>query len=144
MTTVKSEKRAINASARRVYEKLSDLDNLKALLDRVPVDNIPEDKRAMMENLKITSDSISIPAGPVGEIKLRIADKMPYSLISLQGEGAPVPLNMQLEIESTGEETSEVQITVNLDIPVMLKPMVSGPLKKIADQFVNVMASIPF
>lgn len=144
MTTIKSEKAIVSAPAERVFDKLSNLDNLKPLLEMVPADRIPADKREMFDNLKITRDTISIPAGPVGEIKLRITDRLPYSLIQLSGEGSPVPMGMQLEIESRGEDSCEVQVAINLEIPAMLKPMVSGPLKKIADQFVNVLAAVPF
>lgn len=144
MTTIKSEKTRINAPAEKVYERLSNLENLKPLLERVPKDQIPEDKRAMFENLEITADTISIPAGPVGNIVMRITDRLPYSLISLSGEGSPVPMGMQLEIESLGPEESEVQVAINLEIPAMLKPMVAGPLKKIVDQFGQVLGAIPF
>ena len=144
MTTVKSEKKIINASAEKVFNKLSNLDNLKPLLESIPRDRIPEDKMEMFDNLKVTSDSITIPAGPVGQITLRVTDRLPYSLIQLTGEGSPVPLGMQLEIEAMGPEECEVQVAVNIEIPAMLKPMVAGPLKKIADQFVQVMAAIPF
>lgn len=144
MTTIKSEKTRINASAEKVYDKLSNLENLKPLLEKVPKDQIPADKREMFENLKVTADTISIPAGPVGSITLRVTDRMPYSLIQLSGEGSPVPMNMQLEIDSKGADECEVQVAINLEIPAMLKPMVSGPLKKIADQFANVLGSVPF
>ena len=144
MTTIKSEKAKIGAPAEKVFEKLSNLDNLKPLLARIPAEGIPEDKREMFENVKVTADTISIPAGPVGEITLRITDRLPFSLIQLTGEGTPVPMNLQLEIESLGENESEVQVAFNLEIPLMLKPMVSGPLKKVADQFVQVMGAIPF
>lgn len=144
MTNIKSEKTAINASAEKVYDKLSNLENLKPLLEGVPREMIPEDKRDMFDNLKVTRDTLSIPAGPVGNILLRVTDRMPYSLISLSGEGSPVPLNMQLEIESTGADTCEVEVGINLEIPAMLRPMVSGPLKRIADQFSQVLGAIPF
>lgn len=144
MTTIKSDKAKINAPAERVYDKLSDLSNLQAVLDQVPADSIPADKRQMFENVKITADTIAIPAGPVGEIKMRVTDRMPYSLIQLTGEGTPVPMNLQLEIEPDGAEACTVQVAFHLEIPAMLKPMVHGPLKKVADQFVQVMGSIPF
>lgn len=144
MTSIKSEKAIIPASAEQVFDKLSNLDNLKPLLEKLPVDQIPADKREMFDNLHITSDTISIPAGPVGEIKLRMTDRLPYSLIQLTGEGTPVPMNMQLNIDSKSPESCEVQVVINLEIPIMLKPMVSGPLKKVADQFVNVMGALPF
>ena len=144
MTTVKSEKKIIAAPAEKVFDKLSNLDNLKPLLERIPRDNIPQDKLEMFDNLKVTADTITIPAGPVGAITLRVTDRLPYSLIRLDGEGTPVPLNMQLEIESRGENECEVQIAIHIDIPVMLKPMISGPLKKIVDQFSQVLGAIPF
>lgn len=144
MTTVKSEKKIIAAPAEKVFDKLSNLDNLKPLLERIPRDNIPQDKLEMFENLKVTADTITIPAGPVGAITLRVTDRLPYSLIRLDGEGTPVPLNMQLEIGSRGENECEVQIAIHIDIPVMLKPMISGPLKKIVDQFSQVLGAIPF
>ena len=144
MTTIKSDKAIVSATPEKVFEKLSNLSNLKPLLEQVPKDQIPEDKREMFDNLKITEDSISIPAGPVGEITLRISYKLPNSLIRLAGEGSPVPMDMQLEIEPSGADQSEVQVAINLEIPAMLKPMVSGPLKKIANQFVNVLGAIKF
>ena len=127
-----------------MFDKLSNLENLKPLLERVPREQIPEDKREMFDNLSVTSDSISIPAGPVGNIVLRVTDRLPYSLISLQGEGTPIPLGMTLEIESKGAEQCEVQVSVNIEIPAMLKPMVSGPLRRIVDQFSQVIGAIPF
>lgn len=144
MTSIKSDKAIVNGTPEQVFEKLSNLDNLKPLLEKVPKDQIPEDKREMFDNLQITSDSISIPGGPVGNITLRISDRLPYSLIRLSGEGSPVPMDMQLEIEPEGADHSEVQVAINLEIPAMLKPMVSGPLKKIANQFVNVLGAIKF
>lgn len=144
MTTIKSEKTRISAPAERVYEKLSNLENLKPMLENVPRDKVPEDKREMFDNLKVTSDTISIPAGPVGEIVLRLTDKLPYSLIRLTGEGTPVPMSMSMEMEAQGTDACEVQVAISLDIPIMLKPMVSGPLKKVVDQFAQVLGAIPF
>ena len=144
MTTIKSEKTPIAASSEKVFDKLSNLDNLKPLLERVPADQIPDDKRDLFENLKITSDSIKIPAGPAGEITLMITDLMPYSLIGLTGEGSPIPLSMQMEIESTGSDSCVVQVGISIEVPLMLKPMISGPLRKIVDQFAQVLKAIPF
>ena len=144
MTTIKSEKTKIAASAEKVFDKLSNLDNLKPLLEGIPMEGIPADKREMLDKVKVTSETISIPAGPVGEITLRMTDRLPYSLIQLTGEGTPVPMNVQLAIDAQGPDACEVQVAFNLEIPIMLKPMVAGPLKKVADQFVQVMGNIPF
>ena len=144
MTTIKSEKAIVKASADKVYDKLSNLDNLRPLLEQIPADQIPADKRDMFEKVRITADTITIPAGPVGEITLRITDRLPHSLIQLSGEGTPVPMNVRLEIEPKDADTCQVQVAFNLEIPLMIKPMVQGPLKKVADQFVQVLGAVPF
>lgn len=144
MTTIKSDKTILDAPAQVVFEKLSNLENLKNLLEKVPVDKVPEDKRAMFENLKITSDSIEIPGGPAGAITLKVRDKLAPSLIRLEGEGTPIPLSMQLEIEPKTEKSCEVQVSLSMQIPAMLKPMISGPVKKIVEQFAQMLRAIPF
>lgn len=144
MTTIKSDKTLINAPAEVVYSKLSNLENLKDLLEKVPTDKVPEDKREMLENLKITSDSIEIPGGPAGVITLKVKDKLEPSLIRMEGEGTPIPLSMQLEIEPKTSESCEVQVSLSLEIPAMLKPMISGPVKKIVEQFAQMLKAIPF
>lgn len=144
MTTYKSDKTHIQAPAATVYAKLSDLENLRSFIDKVPVDKVPEDKREMLNQLQITSDSICLPAGPVGSIELKVTRKEPDSLIRLDGVGTPVPLALEVHIAPDGEQASQVQIMLNIDIPPMLRPMIGGTLQKMVDQFAMVMASIPF
>lgn len=144
MATYKSSKETIAAPAERVYEKLSDLENLRNVIENIPEDRIPADKRGMMEQIKITSDSISLPAGPVGEIRLKTSRLEPYSRIELSGIGTPVPLSLGVHIDSKGDTESEVQVLLDIDIPMMLKPMVGGTLQKMVDQFATVMTAIKF
>ena len=144
MATFKSDKSIVNAPAETVYDKLSNLENLKQLLEKIPADKVPADKREMFENLQITEDTIDIPGGPTGAIRLRVADRLAPSLIRLAGEGTPIPLSMQLEIEPKGAEQSEVQVSLSMEIPAMLKPMISGPVKKIVEQFAQMIQAIPF
>lgn len=144
MTTIKSDKTLLNAPAEVVYEKLSNLENLKTLLEKVPTDKVPEDKREMFEKLNITADTIEIPGGPAGNVKLRVKDRMAPTLIRLEGEGTPLPLSMQLEIEPKTADSCEVQVSLSLEIPAMLKPMISGPVKKIVEQFAQMLKAIPF
>ena len=72
MSTYKSEKVELSASAESVYAKLSNLENLRSLLANVPAESVPDDKREMFDSIQITSDSISVPAGPVGDLTFRV------------------------------------------------------------------------
>lgn len=144
MATFKSDITLVQGSAQTVFSKFSNLENLKSLLERIPADQIPDDKREMFDNLEITSDSLTIPAGPVGVLTLRLTEKVEPTLIRLEGENTPVPVSLMLHIMPEGESNCNVQVEIDLAIPAMLKPMVSGPVKKIVDQFAQVMQAIPF
>lgn len=144
MATYKSPEVRLKASAEAVFNKLSNLENLHSLLEKVPADKIPEDKRAMFESIQITPDSITLPGGPVGAVTLRLAEKTSPSLISLKGEGTPVPLALSMHIAPDGDSASKAQVAIDIDIPAMLKPMIGGHLQKMADQFGSVLQAIPF
>lgn len=144
MATYKSETKRVEASAQQVYSKLSDLGSLKTVLDNIPEDKIPADKRQMMEQIRITSDSIALPAGPVGEIRLQVSRLEPFSRIELSGVGTPVPLTLGVRISDLGEDCAEVKVVLDIEIPMMLKPMVGGTLQKMVDEFASVMTAVKY
>lgn len=132
----------INAPAQVVFDRLSNLNNLKELMARVPEDKIPADQRDMFNAVKVDSDSITFPAGPVGEITLRMAEKVEPKLIKLVGVGTPVNLSLSLDIDSVDETHSTGRVNVDIAIPAMLKPMISGPLNKLVTQFAQLLPAV--
>lgn len=143
MAVYKSDKVTIEAPAATVYDKLSNLENLKGMLSKVPAERIPEDKRQMFENIRITPDTIEVP-GPMGNMVFRVVEREAPHLIRLQGEGLPIQLGLALHVSPQTAESSQAQVEIDLDLPMMLKPMIGGQIQKIADQFGDVLAAIPF
>ena len=133
----------LNASADKVFDKLTNLENLKVLLEKVPADRIPDDKRQMFENLEITPDTISVP-GPMGKLTFRVTERKAPNLVRLVGEGIPMAMELVLHVKPLTDESSQAKVDLDIDIPMMLKPMIGGQIQKIADQFGNVLGSIPF
>lgn len=144
MTSYSSPEVTLPASAEQVFDRLSNLQNLQGLLDKVPADKIPEDKRQMFENIIITPDSIQIPGGPMGNLTFKVSEKLKPSLISLNGEGVPVKMSVDLHISPLSESSSQSKVVFNIDIPALLKPMIGGQIQKIANQFGDVLGAIPF
>lgn len=144
MATYKSDEVTLKASAQSVFDRLGNFESLKTLLEQVPEDQIPADKKEMFDSIKLTNDSIELPGGPVGSIRLRVVEKVAPSRITLKGEGTPVPLSLQLDINPVDADTCRAQAKVDLDIPAMLRPMISGPMQKMTEQFAQVLRSIPF
>lgn len=144
MATYKSDEVTLKADAQSVFNRLSDFESLKELLGKIPEDQIPADKKEMFDSIKLTNDSIELPGGPVGAIKLRVVEKTAPSRIKLKGEGTPVPLSLQLDLQPIDDSACRAQAKVDLEIPTMLRPMISGPMQKMTEQFANVLRSIPF
>ena len=144
MATYKSDEVPLKASAQSVFDRLSDFESLKGLLSNVPADQIPADKREMFDSIKLTKDSIELPGGPVGSIRLKVVEKTAPTCIRLKGEGTPVPLSLQLDIHPVDDASCRAMAKVDLEIPAMLRPMISGPMQKMTEQFASELRSIPF
>ena len=144
MAEYSSEKILLKAPAQVVFDKLSNLENLQGMLNKVPADRVPEDKRQMFENIRITSDTIEVPGGPMGNLIFRVTDREAPSLIRLRGEGIPIEMALVLHITPVSTESCEAQVDIDINLPAMLKPMVGGQIQKIANQFGEVLGAIPF
>lgn len=144
MPIYKSTGRLISSSAESVYSKLSNLEGLKDILSKIPESAVPADKRELLEGVKVTSDSISFLAGPVGEITMQVTERIEPSLIRLQGVGTPVPLTMSLELAAIGEASCEASVAIDIAIPKMMAPMIGGTIQKMADQFADVLQRLNY
>ena len=144
MAIYKSGEVTLQASAEDVFNKLSNLENLSSLIASIPEDKIPADQKKALESLTITEDSISFPGGPVGSLTLKMTERKAPNLIKLEGVGSPVPLSMTMHISPEGAFSSKGQVDIDIQIPALLKPMVGGQIQKIADQFGDMLKSIPF
>ena len=132
MATYKSATVGLAYPADNVFGKLSNLEGLGTMLRDVPADQV-----------RVTPDTISFPAGPAGEITLRLAETVSPSLIRLEGYGTPVPMSLALHVTPLTPESCESFVQIDIQIPAMLKPMVSGPLQKMADQFAQMLRQVP-
>lgn len=144
MAKYKSEEVPLKASAQNVFDRLSNFESLRDLLGQIPADQIPADKKEMFDNIHLTSDSIELPGGPVGNIRLKVVERTAPKCIKLKGEGTPVPLSLQLDIIPVDEMSCRAAAQVDIDVPAMLRPMIAGPMQKMTEQFAQVLRSIPF
>lgn len=143
MATYQSGEVTLHKSAEQTFAQISDMEKLRDVIADVPADAISEEQRKQLEQVRVTADTISFPGGPVGEVTLRIVEKTAPTLIRLEGMGTPVPLNLTMRITPVSDTECRAQVTIDIQIPAMLKPMVNGPLQKMADQFGQMLRNLP-
>lgn len=143
MATYKSETVDLAYPAETVFGRLSNLEGLGDMLRNVPAGQVPADQQAMLDQVRITPDTISFPAGPAGDITLRVAELRAPSMIRMEGCGTPVPISLAMHIAPLTPDTCAAHVQIDIQIPAMLKPMVNGPLQKMADQFATMLRRMP-
>ena len=136
MTKFESSVKQIPYPVEDVYRNISDLNNLERVRDR-----IPEDK---LNSFSFDSDSVSVNVAPVGDLKLRIIDREENKCIKFETVQSPLPFNLWIQVLPVSATESKMKVTVQADIPFMLKGMVAGPLQDGVEKIADALSKIPF
>ena len=148
-TTFESSIKQIPHKQESVYRALSDLNNLQRLKDKFEQvkDQIPEDKKKEMEKLKdlrFDSDSITINAPMVGDLKMRIIDRDFPKTIKFETENSPIPFNFWIQLLPTGEFSCKMKLTIKAELNMFIKGMVKKPLQEGIEKIADALAMIPY
>lgn len=136
MAKYSSKPQTIGRPAEDVYAHLSDFSNYQEKLDMIP----PE-VRAKVGDVSFDKDSITIEAAPVGAITLNVVERVAPRLVALQASQSPVPLKLLIELRPKDADATEVVTSVDVDIPLFMRPMVGGKMQEAADKFGELIGS---
>ncbi len=136
MSKYSSKPTVVNRPAEELYSKFADFTALQAALD-----GLDAEQRAKVGDVSFTPDSICINTPQVGQIELKAVERTP-ELIKLQAMNSPVPMNLLVEFKPQSESSTEVTGTIDVELPMMLRPLIGPTLQKAADQFGGLFASL--
>ena len=136
MTKFESSVKQVPYPVEDVYRNISDLSNLERVRDR-----IPEDK---LKSFSFDKDSVSVNVAPVGDLKLRIIEREEGKCVKFEGVQTPLPFNLWIQVLPVTATESKMKITVQADIPFMLKGMVAGPLQDGVEKIADALSQIPY
>lgn len=136
MATYTSKPATINLSFDDLTDRLSDFSNLQRKLDE-----LPEEQRASLGDVRFTKDSIEIMTPQVGKISLDATERTPGRLV-LKASSSPVPMELSLNYEPAGSEATTASARIDVDLPVMLKALVGPAIQKAVDQMGGMFTSL--
>ena len=136
MTKFESAVKVIPASQNAVYEKLSDLNNLDKVKDRLPQDKV--------KNLSFDKANLSIEVPPVGKIVLQIVEKEPCKCIKFATTSSPLPFNLWIQIVPVTETECKMKLTIGMELNPFMKTMVQKPLQEGLEKMVDMLAMIQY
>lgn len=118
----------VSRPASELFAIFSDLTNFTK--------GLPQDQ---IEKAKVVVTSESIRGKIQGlELGLKIADKIPFSIISYESFGpSPVPFKIFVRIEDAGALESHFNIELEATLNGMLKMMLAGKLQEAVDQLTD-------
>ena len=136
MTKFESSVRQIDAPQQKIYDTLSNLENLEKIRDRIPEDKI--------DDICFDNDSISVRVNTVGMVKFKIIEREEPKTIKFEAEGSPVPVNFWIQILPVEETTAKMKLTIKADIPFFMKGMVQKPLEQGIEKIADILQMIKY
>ena len=126
MTRIESNIAEINNSPEKVYNFLSDLNNLEKLM--------PE----QVINWKSTEDTCSFTIKGMTDLSMKISEKTPFSKVEIvPGEKAPFNFSLIINLQNPKENLTIAQIIFDAELNAMMEMLARKPLQN----FVNMLAA---
>ncbi|MBO4984321.1 MAG: SRPBCC family protein [Bacteroides sp.] len=136
MTKFESEVKVIPFPQEVVYEKLSDLNNLEKVKDRLPEDKV--------KNLTFSTDSMSVEVPPVGNITLQVVEKEPCKCIKFGTTTSPLPFNLWIQLLPVSDAQCKMKLTIGMELNPFMKAMVQKPLQEGIQKMADMLAMIQY
>ena len=129
---IQSKKAIVSKAPYELYMVFADMRNF--------VNFLPEEKKQ-----GVTADYDSIQAEVQGfNIGLKVVERVPYSRIVFQDDGAPFAFELVLFFNPAPENPykTEFQIILEAELNFMMKTLLGGKLKNGLDKIVDAMAAM--
>ena len=141
MKRIESNVKQIPYSQESVYAKVSDLSNLRELIDRIPED---QKHNINLENLECTTDKVSTTVSPIGKVELAIVSREPFKCVKMETTQSPVKLTLWIQIVSTGDSNCKIKLTADADLNIFMAKMVEKPLTEAINKLADTLAMIHY
>lgn len=128
-------------SQERVYNKLSDLNNLEGVRERL--DMVKDKLDGKLEDMSFDRDSITLKVQGIS-LTLRIIEREPLKCIKFEGDKSPIPLNLWIQILPVTQEEAKMKVTIRAEVNVFMKAMVSKPLQEGVEKLADMLAMLPY
>ena len=129
-TKFKSEKVTTNLNYKDLFEKFTNLNNLK--------DYLPKE----VEEFESSVDNCSFKIEQLPKMSLQITEKHAYEKIKFESNESQIPFHMFCYIEKNGNNTTDVVIEIDMELNFMMKMLVQKPINIFLEKFTQIIKNI--
>ncbi len=141
MAQFESTVKHVPYSQEPVYNKLSDLNNLESVRERL--DMLKEKLDGKLEDMAFDRDSLTLKVQGI-TLTLRIIEREPMKCIKFEGDKSPIPLNLWIQILPVTDNEAKMKVTIRAEVNMFMKAMVSKPLQEGVEKLADMLAMIPY
>ena len=153
MAKYQSEVKIINASQYQVWNRISDLSQFQTMKD-----NMTDEQKAMIKgklaeqgggkftlsDFSFTRDTALFKVNGM-QIGIGIVDREePMKCVKYAADQSPVEITLWIQLLPNAPYETRCRVTIDVDIPFYLKPMVGKKLDGVADQLADMLTRIPY
>lgn len=136
MSKFESSIRQIPYPQQRVYDMLSNLENIERVRDRLPQDKV--------KGLTFDHDTLAVEVPPVGSIRLHIVERDEPKCIKFETEQSPVPFNFWIQVLPVTDDSSKMKLTIKAELNPFIKGMVQKPLQEGIEKIADALQAIHY
>lgn len=133
MTKIESDVITIDQSQEKIFLFLSDFNNFQKLMP------------SQVTDWKSTKDTCSFNISGMAKVDLKIESTIPNSkvhMVSVEGGKLPFAFTLDAVLNVVNENSCIGQLIFEGDIPIFIRPMVTGPLEKFFNALAHKMKDI--
>ena len=153
MAKYQSEVKIINASQYQVWNRISDLSQFQTMKD-----NMSDEQKAMIKaklaeqgggkftlsDFSFTRDTALFKVNGM-QIGIGIIDREePMKCVKYAADQSPVEITLWIQLLPNAPYETRCRVTIDIDIPFYLKPMIGKKLDGVADQLADMLTRIPY
>jgi hypothetical protein len=126
ISTFESRTGKLDCTTSDVYNFVTDIRNFERF--------IPRDK---ISNVKVSQNSFSFQASPLGLVNISITEKIMYSKVVYSGNTMQISdFSLVILIDEAENNYSEVKILLKAELNTFLKMLASEPIKKFLETLI--------
>lgn len=142
----------VNELQESVYNRYADLSALQVMKDNMPAEmkaqiraKIEEQGQGKVQvsNFQFDTDTARFKVNGM-DVCIRIIDREHPKLVKFAAENSPVPATVWIQMLPASAYETKIRVTLDIDIPFYLKPMIGSKLDKAADMIAEALTKIPY
>ncbi len=152
MSKYESKIVTVNALQEAVYKRFADLSALQVMKDNMPVEMKQQIKAKLEEqgqgkvqvsNFQFDTDTARFKVNGM-DTCIRIIDREEPKCVKFGADNSPVPVTIWIQMLPASAYETKIRVTLDIDIPFYLKPMIGGKLDGAADMIAEALTKIPY